>query len=99
MVQIAEPQRDTLQPESIEATLSYLRDTGELPWTYSGGRGSTEVKNFGERDERVVTLHNGRPFVPKFSLDRTGFHFIDHDTKVANFYDEADIRRVYYPEM
>jgi hypothetical protein len=94
MVQIAEPQLDT-----IEATLSYLRDTGETPWTYSGGTGSTEVRSSGERDERLVTLHNGRPVADKFSLDKTGFRFIDHDTKVENFNDAAEIQRVYYPEM
>jgi hypothetical protein len=99
MVQVAEAVRPADAPEKIEATLNYLRDTGETPWTYSGGTGSTEVKSFGERDPRTVTLHNGRPHAGEFSLDRTGFRFIGHDTKVADFYDEAEIKRVYYPEM
>lgn len=98
MVQVAEAPR-THDPDHIEATLNYLLDTGETPWTWSGGTGSTEVKNFGERDLRQVTLHNGRPHTAEFSLDETGFRFIPHDTKVASFYDEAEIKRVYYPEM
>jgi hypothetical protein len=94
MVQIAEPPLET-----IEATLSYHLDTGETPWVYTGGPGSTDVRSEGKRDPRLVTLHNGRPVAHRFTLDRTGFRFIDHDTKVANFYDNAEIRRVYYPEM
>ena len=32
-------------------------------------------------------------------LERNGFRFVRHDTKVADFYDEDEIKRVYYPEM
>ncbi len=34
-----------------------------------------------------------------FALERDGFHFVHHDTKVQSFFDEDEIRRVYYPEM
>ena len=99
MADVAELVRDTDAPDTIEATLNYLLDTGEMPWTWSGGPGSTEVKSGGERDPHQVTLHNGRPHAAGFGLDTTGFRFIRHDTKVADFYDDAEIRRVYYPEM
>jgi len=99
MADVAEAVRGTDAPDRIEATLNYLLDTGETPWTWSGGPGSTEVKSGGERDPRQVTLHNGRPHVGEFSLDKTGFRFIAHDTRVKDFYDEAEIKRVYYPEM
>jgi len=97
MVLVAE--RPDTQPATIDVTLNYLLDTGEMPWTYSGGPGSTEVKSGGERDPHTVTLHNGRPHVREFALDTTGFRFVDHDTKVQSFFDEAEIKRVYYPEM
>jgi hypothetical protein len=32
-------------------------------------------------------------------LERHGFRFVRHDTQVKDFYDEAEIKRVYYPEM
>ena len=35
----------------------------------------------------------------EFALERNGFRFVRHDTKVADFYDEDEIKRVYYPEM
>jgi hypothetical protein len=99
MADVAEAVRGTDAPDKIEATLNYLLDTGETPWTWSGGTGSTEVKSSGERDQRQVTLHNGRPHASEFGLDTSGFRFIGHDTQVENFYDEAEIKRVYYPEM
>ena len=84
---------------SIEATLNYYRDTGEKPFTYTGGPGSTEVRSGGKPDPRKVAIHNGRPHAAEFMLDRDGFRFVPHDTKVRDFLDEDEVRRVYYPEM
>jgi hypothetical protein len=88
-----------LAPDTIEATVNYLLDTGEMPWTYSGGPGSTEVRSGGAPDPRKVAIHDGRPHVGEFTLDRDGFRFIRHDTKVQDFLDEDEVRRAYYPEM
>ena len=88
-----------LAADTIEATVNYLLDTGERPWTYSGGPGSTEVRSGGMPDPRQVVIHHGRPHVAEFTLDRDGFRFIRHDTKVHDFLDEDEVRRVYYPEM
>jgi hypothetical protein len=88
-----------LAADTIEATVNYLLDTGERPWTYSGGPGSTEVRSGGAPDPRKVAIHDGRPHVAEFTLDRDGFRFIRHDTKVRDFLDEDEVRRVYYPEM
>jgi hypothetical protein len=88
-----------LAPDTIEATVNYLLDTGEMPWTYSGGPGSTDVRYGGAPDPRKVVIHDGRPHVAEFTLDRDGFRFVRHDTKVHDFLDEDEVRRVYYPEM
>jgi hypothetical protein len=32
-------------------------------------------------------------------LEREGFRFIRHDTRVADFFNEDEVKRVYYPEM
>ncbi len=96
MAQIAEQDKAL---ESIEATINYLEDTGEQPWTWSGGPGSTEVRSSGKLDPRRVILHNGRPLIDRFRLEVDGFRFLRHDTKVKDFFDEDEIRRVYYPEM
>jgi len=95
---VAFAEQDTA-PETIEATVNYLADTGETPFTYTGGPGSTEVRTGGERDPRRVVIRNGRPFVDQFALERDGFRFVRHHTQVVNFLDEAEVRRIYYPEM
>jgi hypothetical protein len=86
-------------PATIEATLNYLLNTGEAPWTYSGGEGSTEVRSGGERDPHKVAIRNGRLHTNEFALERNGFRFVRHDTAVADFLDPGEVKRVYYPEM
>jgi hypothetical protein len=44
-------------------------------------------------------MHNGRLETGGFVLDREGFRFVRHDTKVIDFNNEDEVRRVYYPEM
>jgi len=86
-------------PEAIEASINYLLDTGETPFTYTGGPGSTEVRSNGTPDPRMVVIHNGRPVVDRFTLDGNGFHFRRHDTKMRDFFDADEIQQVYYKEM
>jgi hypothetical protein len=96
MVEIAEPQAAA---DTIKATVNYIVDTGETPYTYTGGPGSLDVRSGSTPDPRVVTIRNGRRDAEDFLLEREGFRFVQHETKVADFYDEEEIRRVYYPEM
>src|SRR5215470_3405488 len=86
-------------PATIETTLNYLLDTGEMPSVYTGGPGSTVVRTASTSDPRSVRMHNGRLEAERFALDREGFRFVRHDTKVVDFNDEDEVRRVYYPEM
>jgi hypothetical protein len=85
--------------DAIEATLNYYLDTGEKPFTYTGAPGSKDKRSGGGQDPRRVTLRNGRLDADTFVLERDGFRFVRHDTKVTDFYDPDQVRRVYYPEM
>ena len=85
--------------ETIAASMNYHLDTGARPWTFTGGPGSTERRSTGKQDPHTVTIRDGRPVAGDFELDVHGFKFVRHDTKMADFYDEAQIRTVYYPEM
>ena len=96
MVQLAEP--ETI-PASVEATINYHRDTGETPYTFTGGPGSLDIRSSAVPDPHRVVMHNGRMHPRDFVLERDGFHFTHHDTKVQSFFDEDEIRRIYYPEM
>ena len=86
-------------PEIIEASVNYMLRTAEQPFTYTGGPGSTEVRSGGTLDPHRVEIRNGRLHADRFTLERDGFRFVPHPTKVASFFDEDELRRVYYPEM
>ena len=86
-------------PDTIEATLNYIIDDGSKVFTIVATPGGQDGRQGGTPDPRRVVIHNGRPHAGDFALDRNGFRFVRHDTKVADFYDEAEIRRIYYPEM
>jgi hypothetical protein len=86
-------------PDTIEASVNYMQRGGEKPFTYTGGPGSTEVRSGGTLDPHTVKIHNGRPHAGEFALERSGFRFVPHPTKVKSFFDEDEVKRVYYPEM
>ena len=88
-----------LATDHIEATLNYIVDDGSKVFTITAGPGGQDVRSGGTPDPRRVIIHNGRPHAETFILEGDGFHFVQHDTKVADFYDEEQIRRVYYQEM
>src|SRR5262245_55428914 len=96
MVEVIE--RETVN-EAIEATVNYILDNGEKIFTQTAAPGSTDVRSGGTVDPRRVTIRNARLQTGPFALDREGFRFVRHDTKVADFFDGDEIRRVYYPEM
>jgi len=86
-----------IEPQTIDASVNYFLENGVTPYTYSGGTGSTEVRSSNNLEPHTVTLHNGRGI--DFTLDRNGFRFGPHATAMRDFFDEEEIRRVYYPEM
>jgi hypothetical protein len=85
--------------ESVNVMLNYLVDTGEKPVGY-GGVSSAEAdrKRKGKYVEYPMTVYNGRPLVGQLDLEREGFIFVDHETRMKSFYDEQEVRSVYYKE-
>jgi hypothetical protein len=86
-------------PQTIQATINYVLNDGTKIFTYTGGPGSTEVKSQGTVDPQRVTMHNARPHWNEFDLERDGFRYVAHPTKMQDFFDTGEIKRVYYPEM
>jgi hypothetical protein len=83
---------------TIDAPLNYLVNDGAKIFTAAGEGGAAD-KRGGTIDLRRVVVHNGRPYAKDFTIDRESFRFVRHDTSVADFYDEDEVRRIYYPEM
>jgi len=86
-------------PDAVEAPLNYLVDTGEKVFTETATPGSLDVRSGGKQDPRLVTVRNGRPYAGRFGLEQDGFRFVRHDTKVRDFFNEDEVRQVYYREM
>jgi hypothetical protein len=95
---VAVLEQETL-PDAVEATLNYIVDTGEKVFTETAAPGSLDVRSGGKQDARPVTVRNGRPYIDRFMIEQDGFRFVRHDTKVRDFFDENEVRRIYYPEM
>jgi hypothetical protein len=55
--------------------------------------------NTGKYEACQVTIRNGRLSDRVFSLDREGFELVRHETKMKDFYNDAELRAVYYPEI
>ena len=86
-------------PEMIEARLNYLADTGEKLVTQVAPPGGRDRRLGADNSEtHQVTIHNGRPLADQFQFEREGFRFVASRSQVANFFDDAEVRRVYYPE-
>ena len=96
MTQVLEP--ETIA-DAIEATLNYIVNDGTKIFTETAAPGGTDVRTGGKPDPRHVTIRNGRHHARGFTLDHNGFHLIRHDTTVSDFFDEAEVRQVYYAEM
>ena len=88
-------------PEAIpvlEATLNYFINNGTKIFTEAAGAGERD-KRSGTIDPHKVAIHNGRLHGAPFDLEREGFRFVRHDTRVVDFFDDAEVRRLYYREM
>jgi hypothetical protein len=97
MDQVLEQRPAETVPE-VEATLNYFVNDGTKIFTEAGGSGARD-KRGGTIDARRVVIHNGRPHAGEFALERDGFRFVRHDTKVVDFFNNDEVQRVYYPEM
>jgi hypothetical protein len=84
---------------AFEALLHYLADTTETPESYGGiSQSEADQKRKGKYAEHSMPIYNGRAIARGLSLEREGFVLVDHDTQMKNFYDEAEVRSVYYKE-
>jgi hypothetical protein len=86
-------------PEYLEASITYLEKTAEKPMAYLYEPPAGVPVRSGGSAQHWVRVRNGRMAVNELTLDRQGFAFVRHQTKVANFYDPEEVVRVYYPEV
>ena len=83
----------------VEASLTYLADASVKPQTYNPPPGTGVPRRLGNYGSFRARIYDARPVAESLSLDREGFALRRHDTAVTDFYDERQLREVYYPEM
>jgi hypothetical protein len=83
---------------SIVAPLNFLAPMAEKPVAYNYEPPPGTPVRTGRNTEHQVTIRDARPMIDRLSLDREGFVLLHHQTAVTNFYDEEQIKSVYYPE-
>jgi hypothetical protein len=91
--------RDYNGPVEIVAALHYTADTGVKPVNETFGPNNIRRRVTGEGDVRQMKIRDGRPVKDEFDLEVTGFEFVDHETRVRDFFDPEELKRVYYPEV
>lgn len=84
---------------AIHALINYLVESDEKPESYGGvSQAIADQQRKGKYQEHLMPIYNGRDIADRLSLERAGFILARHETKVKNFYDEDEVRRVYYKE-
>jgi len=96
---MAEAQITQDAPPSVEAVVNYSVDTGETPVAIVAEMGAGPDKRSAKFESYTITIHNGRLNPDAYGLETHGFEIMDYPTEVKDFFDEEEVRRVYYPEM
>jgi hypothetical protein len=86
-------------PAHVDGVLNYTEDTGEKPFTYLYEPPPGMPTRSARTVKHVMRIIDGRAAQEHIALDREGFALTHHETKVANFYDPEEVRRIYYPEV
>ncbi len=84
--------------DSIVAPLNFLVPMSEKPVAFNYQPPPGVPVRTGQSVQHQVPIRNARPLIDRLSLDREGFVLLHHQTAVTNFYDEEQIRTIYYPE-
>src|SRR5258708_22653854 len=84
---------------AVDAQMTYLADTAVKPVTYNPPPGTGEQRRVGNYGSFRVRIHDARPIAASLDLDREGFVLRRHDTAMRDFYDEREVRDVYYQEV
>ena len=83
----------------VTAELNYLAPTPGKPRTYAFDPPPGEPKSTALPEPHYVPIFDARLIAGNLSLDREGFALVRHPTIVRNFYDDKEVRGVYYPAV
>ena len=83
---------------TLNAQLRYNVFTGVKPVNETFGPNNMTRRISGQTEDKAVVLHDGRALRDTFDIEVSGFEFVDHVSKMQNWFDEKELAAVYYPE-
>lgn len=84
---------------SVTAPLLFAATRDQIPVALVSRPGEGADKQTFATVEHAVTIENARAMANALDLDRQGFALLRPPTAVRDFYDDDEVRRVYYPEV
>jgi hypothetical protein len=82
----------------VTADLNYLTPAKDRPRTYTFEPPSGEPRSNIVPEPHALRIYDVRPISDSVSLDREGFALVRQHSAVKDFYDEDEVKSVYYPE-
>jgi len=82
----------------VEGVLSYLAPMAEKPMNLAYDPGSGVPRSTGISEPHTMRIRDARPVAGRLSLDVEGLALVEQTSAVKDFYDDEELRRVYYPE-
>jgi hypothetical protein len=79
----------------VEGELNYLGRMTERPRYYAYEMGERSNMTY---EPHRMPIHDLRPIASELDLDTQGFALVEHRSDVQDFWDDDEVRRVYYPE-
>ena len=83
----------------VEAELNYLGPTAERPRYYAYDRADNDPPPVMPLEPHRMQIHDLRPIGHELSLDIQGFALAEQRSAVHDFWNDDEVRRVYYPEV
>jgi len=83
----------------VIADMNYLVPMAERPRNYTFEPPAGVPRTNTEHEAHKVAIHDARPVAGSVSLDANGFALVQHRSAVKDFFDDEEVRRVYYPEV
>ena len=83
----------------VEALVSYIAPTERKPFVYEFDPPAGVPRRSASYREHPVRIRNARGLKYAPTLDEQGFALRHHATRVVDFYDEGEVRSIYYAEV
>src|SRR6516225_3809095 len=82
----------------VEAPINYLAEMAEKPYSYTYTLPAGTPQTNRRVTAVVMPIYDARSIAGGFSLERQGFVLVHHTSQVRDFYNDDEVKAVYYPE-